>query len=188
MLFTTTPSTHQHYVAFGETQWRADTSLKRLITVMEKAQELFSVYMVHPRIDAVEATDGYDPYRIPQESLTKIATFKDVRSADMKHRSGFIRESTIPTPFRRLVVKFIPQAKQNGRVISGDPVDEAFFEVMDEEAIALTGADDLKALESRTEASGRLHHASTAPQWVKEWEGPYQCKIVDMIESSEGTS
>ena len=88
-------------------------------------------------------------------------------------------------PQHEIVVEFEPQATINDRIVEVDPQGETTFTVDVAEALKLTGCTRLEEVESRTYSSDGLKDASTAPLWVRQWSGPFDCDV-SLVESGRG--
>ena len=81
-------------------------------------------------------------------------------------------------PIRRgVVVEFEPQATINDRIVEVDPQGPTTFRVDEAEALKITGCEKLEAIESRNYESDGLKDASTAPLWIRQWTGPFDCDV-----------
>jgi hypothetical protein len=86
---------------------------------------------------------------------------------------------------RYVEVEFTAQATINDRIIEVDPEGPRCFLVSETEALKLTGHTSLEAIASNTFQSDELSRASTAPEWVRRWRGPFDCEIVRIGEMAE---
>lgn len=72
------------------------------------------------------------------------------------------------TTIETVKVRFVPQAWVNDYAMEVDPLGETVFEV---------SAEDAKGLEDDTYESDDLRFHANAPEWIKEWSGPFYIQI-----------
>lgn len=77
----------------------------------------------------------------------------------------------------KLKCTFIPQAWQNDYAIEVDPEGETQWEVTLLEMVELTDYTDPDKLKEDDYARDELRHTKEAPQWVRDWAGPFEVKF-----------
>lgn len=80
---------------------------------------------------------------------------------------------------RRIIAEFVPQAWINDCAVQVDPEGPTTFDVTDEvvamgESVAITLRDDQHETDT-------LRFAAAAPDWIREWHGPFYIRIQDAI-------
>ena len=79
---------------------------------------------------------------------------------------------------KRVIAVFVPQQWVNDLAIRVDPKGEDSWDVT--EIIEAMGAEAL-LLEDDQYETDDLRDAPNAPQWVKDWEGPFYVQVRDSI-------
>jgi hypothetical protein len=74
---------------------------------------------------------------------------------------------------------FIPQAWSDDHLIPVDPLGDASFDVTAE--IKAMGMIAARQIADYTSSSDQLRYAASAPQWVKDWPGPYSIEVEESI-------
>ncbi|MEE9481799.1 hypothetical protein [Methylobacterium ajmalii] len=72
---------------------------------------------------------------------------------------------------------FVPQAWINDYAVDADPEGETDFDVAPE--LKAMGREDAMNLDSLHDVRDELRNAAAAPDWVKEWSGPYEVRLRD---------
>lgn len=134
----------------------------------------------------------------PGGMSVKVSITGGVVYADIWRDEAYLDDSPVATcsaylplaaasiePGRFVEVEFTAQATINGRIIEVDPEGPRCFLVSEAEALKLTGYASLEAIESNTFQSDELARASTAPEWVRRWSGPFECEIVRIGETAD---
>lgn len=85
------------------------------------------------------------------------------------------------TPTKRIMAEFVPQAWLNDHAIAVDPAGDTMFDVTDD--ILKLGRERALQLRDDQHETDHLRHAATAPQWVKDWSGPFVVNVEKAIES-----
>lgn len=78
-----------------------------------------------------------------------------------------------------VIAKFHPQAWQNDYAIQVDPQGDTEFDVT-AEIVAIGREKSLKIEDSNYE-SDDLRYAAAAPQWIKDWSGPFSIEVSESI-------
>jgi hypothetical protein len=76
-------------------------------------------------------------------------------------------------PLPKIIAEFCPQAWQNGYAISVDAEGEFIFNNMTE--------DEARAIEDDEYSSDALRTLDSAPEWVRNWQGPFYVRVQDSI-------
>lgn len=82
---------------------------------------------------------------------------------------------------KRIIARFHPQAWVNDYAVPVDPEGEVEFDVTD--AILAMNRDKALALEDDTYDTDDLQYSAHAPEWIKEWSGPFYVEVAGAIES-----
>lgn len=74
---------------------------------------------------------------------------------------------------------FYPQAWINDNALDVDPEGTMTWEMDMLEVVELTGVSDLNCMDDNPYARDKLRHSKKAPQWIKDWTGPFEieCKV-----------
>jgi hypothetical protein len=91
------------------------------------------------------------------------------------------RADAASTPTKRIMAEFVPQAWLNDHAIAVDPQGDTMFDVTDD--ILKLGREKALQLRDDQHETDHLRHAATAPQWVKDWSGPFVVNVEQAIES-----
>lgn len=83
------------------------------------------------------------------------------------------------TTTKRIIAKFYPQAWQNDYAISVDPEGPTEWDVTYE--ILLVRKDRALAIQDDRADSDALRFTPNAPQWVKDWSGPFFIEVEESI-------
>lgn len=137
----------------------------------------------------------------PGGMSVKVSTTGGVVYADIWRDEAYLDDAPVATcradlplaaasiePGRFVEVEFTAQATINDRIIEVDPEGPRRFLVSEAEALKLTEHTSLEAIESNTFQSDELSRASTAPEWVRRWRGPFECEIVRIGDTVVGQS
>lgn len=77
------------------------------------------------------------------------------------------------------VARFTPQAWINDYAVVVDPAGPTEWDVT-EHLSAMTEEDAARAMEEDTWGSDDLRNAAGAPQWIKEWSGPFYISVEEV--------
>lgn len=80
---------------------------------------------------------------------------------------------------RRIVAKFVPQVWINDYAVSVDAEGCDTFDVTD--SVLALGREAALALRNDTHESDTLRFSSNAPQWVRDWQGPFYIDVEQSI-------
>ena len=89
---------------------------------------------------------------------------------------------------RKLICQFIPQVWQGKRddyALCVDPLGPDEWEMDMAEVEHLTGVTDLDRLDDDPFARDELRFSKTAPDWVKNWTGPFEINLLDSYEEED---
>lgn len=82
-------------------------------------------------------------------------------------------------------VKFWPEAWQRDYAIPVDPEGPTEWEATPDFVRKLVDRYGPAALEESTDASDRLREDPAAPEWVREWHGPFYCEVIEQDEDED---
>lgn len=85
---------------------------------------------------------------------------------------------------KTITARFFPQAWQNDYAIDVDPEGETLFDVTAE--ILALGEEKALALKDNREQTDSLQNAMNAPEWIKEWKGPFYIEVSEAVHEYYG--
>lgn len=80
---------------------------------------------------------------------------------------------------KRIIAKFIPEAWVNDWAVRVDPRGPDTFDVTDQ--IIAMGKEKALALRDDQYETDDLCYVPGAPQWIKDWEGPFYVAVAEAI-------
>lgn len=80
---------------------------------------------------------------------------------------------------RRITATFDPQVWVNDNAMSVDPQGDTVFDVT--EAVLAMGRERALALKNESHEADELRLSEHAPQWIKDWSGPFYVDVEDSI-------
>lgn len=83
------------------------------------------------------------------------------------------------TSRKRIMAEFVPQAWLNDHAIAVDPSGDTMFDVTEE--ILKLGREVALQLRDDTDATDFLRQSPNAPQWAKDWSGPFLVNVEQAI-------
>ena len=81
---------------------------------------------------------------------------------------------------KRIMATFHPQAWQNDYAIAVDPEGEVEFDVTPE--VVAMGKEEARKVKDDQYESDDLRTADAAPDWIKNWNGPFYVEVEQSIE------
>ena len=86
---------------------------------------------------------------------------------------------------RTLEIEFTPQVWINDIALSVDPQGPTVFSVPEHEALYLTERSRIEDIDSRTFDSDELRHSNNAPDWIRQWSGPFEVDVIAIHNANE---
>ncbi len=74
-------------------------------------------------------------------------------------------------------VTFTAQKWVNDHALEVDPLGDTEWKIPYEEFIQITNGREPKDVESDTYDSDYLRFSKDAPQWIRDWDGPFYCEV-----------
>jgi hypothetical protein len=117
----------------------------------------------------------------PQDHPLLLGLCPSDTCAGFKARDVIARATPTPAvaPAKRITATFIPQAWINDYAVVVDPVGDTQFDVT--ECVIALGKTRALALQDDQHDSDTLREAPSAPQWIKDWSGPFAIAVQDSI-------
>lgn len=82
---------------------------------------------------------------------------------------------------RRIKATFVPQAWVNDHAIEVDADGETVFDVT--YIVLAMGREKAMEIDDNRDSSDALIYAETAPQWMRDWKGPFRVEVANEIKN-----